>query len=496
MGTGPNELAPSLCRPFVVGGLAYGGRWAVAGGQCQIEEIVGAVEIGRHHAGNAFTGPNTFAAGQSVGSLCRHHLYLQLHLRPVRQRFRDKSFRNNHHKSPPRILLATEASQHGIPFVPIGRVASDHDGGKEVERFRSVHRGDDGGKAILIGMAVHHLAQARQPEFPPRGVVTIHACHAADDFAAVVRSDDKIAKQQPHGTGEITHGDSVGGKQFEHPARAHALRLFHRVEINPIAVALVGSVDLGERQMPDNERTVDVRKMVGRVCIAKFPVVNLHRLISTEGRDDLLQIPRAFRKANIKGTGKAKGVFSRIRFDGVRRGRLAGKRQQIDSPMPDRLPIAGNAINIGGEYPVKLLRSAEKTIEVNGILLVPKDRGHAVGTAPGDHPHQLVTGATHFILPLVVLPAPCRFDKEHLRPKHLQFLLPVTHRELQKLAFRCKGTERELIRDRRHAQQPKSGGTFGALIGQAWQRSPRCLRPRRLSGRRRPRWRGRFCPRR
>ena len=299
-------------------------------------------------------------------------------------------------------------------------------------------------------MFLHHLAQCRKAQFAAVRVIVCHLVEVAHHFAATVGGDNQIAEQQTHPAREIADGDGVGRQQFKHTAGKHGLRLFDGIQVDRVAIAFVGFVNLVKRQGAHNVGLVFGWKLVVGVVLAKIAVVYLQRSKGGQRLHEVAQIACAFRVFDVVGAGKAEGVFALVGFNRVVVGRLAGKGQQIHPLMPEGCLVAMDAVDICREDMIEQFCGGQEGFKMNWVFLVPENGGHLLRTAPGHDALQLGAGMADLAAPQLIFAAPGGFDEQQLGLKCLQLRFPVLGCELLSGAFGTVRTECELVHDARH----------------------------------------------
>ena len=244
--------------------------------------------------------------------------------------------------------------------------------------------------------------------------------------------------------------------------------MFDGVQVDRVAIALVGPVDFREGQRADDEWLIFSWELVVGVILTVVAVVYFNRTELWQLGDEVPQVTSPLRIARIVGTGEAERILTLVEFDGIVHARLTGERQEIDAVMPQRGLVAMNTVHIGGENEIELLGGGQEGFEMNRVFLVPKHRGDAARLAPTHDLLQLAGIVANLAAPQFVFAAPGGLDEQQLRLEVFELCLPTCRGELLELGLGLIGTIGEVIHDAgnlelslRHALRQQCGGLPG-----------------------------------
>ncbi len=302
------------------------------------------------------------------------------------------------------------------------------------------------------GMLGHDLAQRRQPQ-PGRAILAFgQGAEPAGDLAAIIRGDHQIAEHDPQAAGIVADRHRVRGQELIDAAGEHALRLFDRVQVDRIAIALIGHVDPVRGQCADDKGLEGIRKGVVGIILAIVAVKDVQRFQRRQAGGEVFQIPRPLGITRVIGAGEIDRVLALEGLDRVVDPGLAGKGQQPDPVVIQRPPIQVDTVDIRGENGIEKLSRAEEGRVMDRIFLVPEHGRHLVLAAPCHQIVQFLAAMPDLAVPAVILAAPGGFDEQEIRAEIADLLAPVAGRQLLDLGLGGVAGQREAVHDRGDAQ--------------------------------------------
>ena len=455
VGKVPLDRAVRLRRK--VGRFARAPEGAVVPGEGQVQKVVGTVPVGTlphsHQALPAYVA--AAGGGQRTG---RNAGIALLALEP----------RAHKHQPRPGQRLGLEEPRQTLGLLLAPRPGQHRDRRKRRLHVHPEHFFGDIAQPVLVETLRQGLAQAQETVFIPGGRVLTVALQIQLHRLGVVGANGQVAKVVLGATGEIAHGDGVGGHHLKGTPGKHGLRLLNRVHVDAVSIPLIGHINLAGGQRTQNIGFVLLGKGVLRAGMAVVAVVDVQTLPGDELRGKVVKDLTALLVLMVVCPGKAELVFPVVLLNGVVQPGLGGKVQVIHPVMPQLRFVAGDAVNVGGEDHVRIARGQHENIGIDRVLLVPEYDGHALLPQVLGQLIQLLAVPVHLMVPQAVLPLPGRLDKQEVGLEGVYLFPPVGGSQLQQMTLRRVALQSELVHDGSHLQVlhvPRAGGKKGFLLG-------------------------------